>query len=121
MPLIDKTKTYRTRDGAEVRFYVTDGAGPHPIHGAIKAEDGWYAETWTENGFAVSGKVRLDEDLIEVKPRIQMERWENLYRGTTGRIFSGFYATRAEADKHATGQRIACVACPIDCGEGEGL
>ena len=34
--MIDKSKTYRTRDGREVRIYATDGERGLRVHGATK-------------------------------------------------------------------------------------
>lgn len=70
--MIDKSKTYRTRDGREVRIYATDAGGERPVHGAVKSGDGWTGLAWRADGSAFSCH-RNDNDLIEVVPLI--ERW----------------------------------------------
>jgi hypothetical protein len=112
--MIDKNKTYRTRDGREVRIYAVDGDADLPVHGAILTKWGWQASTWTPNGlWAVD--MTDGSDLIEVKPRIQREVWVNVFRN----------GVEAYSFKHAAdyngGHRIACVRLTIDCEEGDGL
>ena len=113
--MIDKSKTYKTRDGREVRIYATDGGGSYPVHGAICQDGGWKSNTWNSDGSWTSGQCRAD--LIEVKPRIKYERWVNVYPDNA--ISSS--KTREEADRNAIWNRIACVKIAIDCEEGEGL
>jgi len=117
--MIDKSKTYRTRDGREVRIYATDGNAPYCIHGAVLNEDGWTAEGWLSNGkWDRTDNVPLNSDLIEVKPRIKREVWVNVYPED---IQTLFYRTKEAADRGAVHKRIACVKLTIDCEEGEGL
>ena len=114
--MIDINKKYRTRAGAEVRIYATDGRGLHAIHGAFKDHAEWRTCTWQENGvnFILEGPF----DLIEVKPRIKRTVWANLY--IDGRITLG-HSSKEDADKCADRGRLACVKVDIDCEEGEGL
>ena len=116
--MIDKSKTYRTRDGREVRIYATDGVGSHPVHGAIKNPDGWRQATWMHDGYWAS--VDMGSDLIEVKPRIKREVWVNVYPNESA-ISDMVHMSRKEADFAASSGRIACVRLTIDCEEGEGL
>ena len=114
--MIDPKKTYRTRDGREVRIYAVDGGGEYPVHGATKINGEWLANGWTACG---GHDVEVDEsdfDLIEVRPRIQREVWLNVYRDPTG----GYHESKYEADRYG-GNRIACVKLVIDCEEGHGL
>ena len=116
--MIDPKKTYRTRDGREVRIYAVDGGNGWSVHGAVLGEAGWMATIWN----AIGRRSKLDEtndDLIEVRPRIQREVWVNVYPLHV----SVTYETKADADKGAYQQvnRIACVKLVIDCEEGEGL
>ena len=113
--MIDKNKTYRTRDGREVRIYATDGYPSLTVHGAIKLEDCWEIVAWRSDG-RLGGYAESDSDLIEVKPRIKREVWMNVYPGYQ-HSFSSKHD--AECGKHPT--RIACVRLTIDCEEGEGL
>jgi hypothetical protein len=110
--MIDIDKTYRTRDGREVRIYAVDGGGMHPVHGSIKTSDGWRSFTWPSDG-----RIACDEncgDLIEVKPRIQRTVWLALYPLDDVWVVSGD-CTAVEKGC------LACVKVEIDCEEGEGL
>ena len=64
---IDITKKYTTRSGLPVRIYATDGAGQHPIHGAIKYEGGWDDNTWCADGAYTAGDAGGSRSLIPVK------------------------------------------------------
>ena len=136
--MIDITKKYRTRDGREVRIYAVDGKGHSPIHGAVRDDEGWASRLWCADGGAWVGSQSIF-DLIEVKPRIQLDIWVNVYRGREadwvtvhderdeaddeGREMDWVtvHDERDEADDERRGQRIACVKLTIDCEEGEGL
>lgn len=111
--MISKDKTYRTRDGREVRIYATDGFGDAPIHGAFKRQDDWDCICWTEDGVCV---FNPSWSLIEVKPRIKRTVWMNVYATTV----IG-YETKYAADDVAARDRLACVLVDIDCEHGEGL
>jgi hypothetical protein len=115
--MIDKNKTYRTRDGREVRIYSVDGAGRYCVHGAVKTVDGWEMHLWAVDG-RTSHRFESPLDIIEVKARIKREYWMNVYPDALG--WSA--RTKEEADHGCinTG-RIACVKIVIDCEEGEGL
>jgi len=113
--MISKNKTYRTRDGREVRIYATDGGGDYPVHGSVKTNDGWRSRTWVSNGQV--GPFENDGDLIEVKPRIKRTVWINVYDNEVISLF----VVKEKADSMALGGRIACVKVEIDCEEGEGL
>ena len=52
--MIDKSKTYRTRDGREVRIYATDGVGDQAIHGAVLTDG---STLGTLGGAAVGGII----------------------------------------------------------------
>lgn len=113
--MIDPKKTYRTRDGREVRIYAVDCGGQMPVHGAIKRNGVWVVRAWTKEGrWSMCDSIN---DLIEVKPRIQREVWVNVYRWGT----AGAYESKDVADEGEGGDRIACVKVIIDCEEGEGL
>lgn len=118
--MIDPSKTYRTRDGREVRIYATDGKGPASVvHGAINYNDGWVQHTWFADGmYHYTPSCR---DLIEVKPRIKREVWVNVYRHDDGVEFYEVLSRKEDADGYAGDARIACVKLVIDCEEGHGL
>lgn len=119
--MIDKSKTYRTRDGREVRIYATDGGqDKNGVHGAIKWGWGWGPIAWYPHGGYNSG-LGDPRDLIEVKPRIKKEWWLNVHRRATGELTWWFQNSKEEADSAVGEGRIACVKVVIDCEEGEGL
>lgn len=110
--MISKDKTYRTRDGREVRIYATDGGGLHPIHGSILMNDGWRSVSWEADG-----RIMFQDqscDLIEVKPRHKRTVWLNVHD------FHCFaWSSKEHAD--AQGGRIACIKVDLDFEEGEGI
>jgi len=115
--MISKDKTYRTRDGREVRIYATDGFGDAHIHGAVKRQDNWDCICWTEDGACI---FNPSWNLIEVKPRIKRTVWLNVY-GRSNASDGQYYGSKTVADIHAGYDRLACVKVEIDCEEGEGL
>lgn len=123
MSKIELGKTYRTRDGREVRIYAVDGGTGNLVHGAYQSSSGYWASAeW----YAHSGEFSVwhkDQhlDLIEVKPRIKREVWVNVYRNENGLDVSRPQASKVDADRAGCRDRIACVKLTIDCEEGEGL
>ena len=115
--MISKDKTYRTRDGREVRIYATDGYGRTPIHGAVNCPEGWVCMTWHPNG-QLFNDLEVENDLIEVKPRIKRTVWLNFYEDNTMSVFGSIERAKQQA---AAGYCLACVKVEIDCEEGEGL
>ena len=63
--MIDINKTYRTRDGLEVRIYATDGDNNKTIHGAVWS-DGWQFRLWYADG-SYNKDIESKMDLIEVR------------------------------------------------------
>jgi hypothetical protein len=110
--LIDKDKTYRTRDGREVRIYATDGHPNEPVHGAFKDNDQrWNITAWHLDG---SNIYRPESyDLIEVKPRIKRTVYLHIYDDYTN-VSDTPIQLRMNKPR-------ACVKVEIDCEEGEGL
>jgi len=114
--MIDKSKTYRTRDGLEVRIYATDGGGPKkPIHGAVKDKDGWYMLAWSKNG--VVSNIDKNLDLIEVRPRHKRTVWVNVY----GPESQTSHHSREQADEERDPECLACIKVDLNFEEGEGL
>jgi len=124
--MISKDKTYRTRDGREVRIYATDGRERYPVHGAIGQDGGWQINSWTRDGLhSLRSEYNDTSDLIEVKPRIKRTFWMNVYPENGIRPYEDKYvADSCESLRNVMGiesRRIACVKVEIDCEEGEGL
>jgi len=123
--MISKDKTYRTRDGREVRIYATDGDDWSPIHGAIQTSGRWSACVWRKDGSRIDSTIEDLGDLIEVKPRIKRTFWMNVYPENDIRPYEDKYvADSCESLRNVMGiesRRIACVKVEIDCEEGEGL
>ena len=115
--MISKDKTYRTRDGREVRIYATDGGDGTAIHGSFKEGDRWRIVSWKSDGkFYEFHESHLD--LIEVKPRINRTVWLNVYPNG---VKDGVHAFRQEADYVSDKDRIACIKVDLDFEEGQGL
>lgn len=121
--MIDKSKSYRTRDGREVRIYATDGGGPYPVHGAYKTRGEWYGSYWTASGRfdQSSGCVDTGTDLIEVRPRIKREVWVNVYRQDDGYEFATYHDNATDAKSESGDAIIARAHLILDVEEGEGL
>jgi hypothetical protein len=115
--MISKDKTYRTRDGREVRIYATDAHPLEPVHGAFQDYSGaWNSTMWRHDGTNVYGKG--ETDLIEVKPRIKRTVWMNVYSNS----YEAYHTKDFCDDIAFVGKsRLACVKVEIDCEEGEGL
>ena len=118
--MISKDKTYKTRDGREVRIYATDGEHGELIHGAIKDKEyGWQSKLWFANGHYHDDE-ESPLDLIEGRPRHKRTVWVNVYEDM---LID--YTTKEEADEEALNppqiQRIACIKIDLDFEEGEGL
>lgn len=121
--MISKDKTYRTRDGREVRIYATDGGpGLSAVHGAIwkPFDDQPYNECeWSLTCWSKDGKHCRDKyDLIEVKPRIKRTVWLNVY---DNEVIHGGWRTKEEAQGYHEKNRIACLKLDLDFEKGEGL
>ena len=115
--MIDKNRTYRTRDGREVRIYATDGGGrKKPVQGAVKEKDGWYMLAWSKNG--VVSNIDRNLDLIEVRPRHKRTVWLNMYGSG---VVPEACSSKERADLAAACGRIACIKVELDFAEGDGL
>jgi hypothetical protein len=115
--MIDKNRTYRTRDGREVRIYATDGGGPCPIHGAISGLNFWSTANWSKNGsYTVVYGQEHDWDIIEVRPRHKRTVWVTVYPMNRYQISD----ENIQCDIYPP-KRIACIKVELDFEEGEGL
>jgi hypothetical protein len=86
--MIDITKQYKTRDGRAVRIVWVDGPGIYPVIGFIERLSNTFS-------WAASGRYGSDPNfnLIEVKPRIRVERWVNV--SIRGSVFA--YSSEGDA------------------------
>ena len=110
--MIDKNKTYKTRDGREVRIYATDGSGYWPIHGAIQLScSGWSSASWDNHGNAYNSFHR--DGLIEVRPRHKRTVWLHVFKNGS--------VCATEETYYVVSGRIACIKVELDFEEGEGL
>ena len=77
--MIDMKKQYRTRDGRDVRILCVDGPNPkYPVLGIIGNERS--VCFWTNTGNYNTDGLFTVLDLIEVKPKIVVERWVNIFQ-----------------------------------------
>jgi hypothetical protein len=118
--MIDKNRTYRTRDGREVRIYATDGVDDQSIHGAVKDNNnGWILHAWYSDGVHARSDRNGRYDLIEVRPRHKRTVWINMYE-TVGNQTSHHFKEQADDERDPVGC-IACIKVELDFEEGEGL
>lgn len=119
--MIDMKLTYQTRDGRPVRILCTDsGHRTHPVLGIIGKHG--YATNWMTTG-EYNGACESITDLIEVKPRVVVERWINIVEFKTGTKVC-IYPTAEVASLALTYEmqpgRILAEAVPFRW-EGEGV
>ena len=114
--MIDINKTYRTRDGREVRIYATDGTDDQSIHGAVKDGNGWTITAWYSDGVHARSNRNGPIDLIEVRPRHKRMLWVNQYEDNRPTA----HLSKELADQYRF-DRIACIKVELDFEEGEGL
>jgi len=112
--MIDKSKTYITREGEPVRIYCTDGGGHYPVHGAVYINGVWSLISWEENGDNSN-----HYSLVEVKPKHDVDIWINIYHNHEG----GYFAASGACTKllGVQGHRFACVRLTQEVTEGEGM
>ena len=117
--MIDKDRTYRTRDGREVRIYATDGRGEFQIHGAIKTDIGWSCSEWKLNGQSYVNRSGPN-DLIEVRPRHKRTVWLTVWSFNYIQVMS---TPEWQISKSGRSGEIpyACIKVELDYEEGEGL
>jgi hypothetical protein len=110
--MIDKDRTYRTRDGREVRIYAMNGGGYWPVHGAIQLScSGWVPTSWDNDGNAFNSGIR--DSLIEVRPRHKRTVWLHVFKNGS--------VCATEETYYVPAGRLACIKVELDFEEGEGL
>jgi hypothetical protein len=119
MPLIEMGKKYQTRDGRPVRILATDAGGECPVVALTIDSDGGATFRCEPNGlYYPAGGVMHHMDLIEAP--VAHTRWINVYANNIRPPSDGhYYIRRADADRGAKPDRIACI--PISFKEGDGL
>jgi len=88
MKKIEVGKSYKTRDGQEVRIYAVEVCGELPIHGAVLKTDGtWNADAWKEDG---TSYFKSDSDLDIVMEPLKYEgvaRIASYFEGGNPKIY----------------------------------
>lgn len=107
--MIDPKKTYRTRDGREVRIYAVE---PHEVHGAWKDKNGvWGISYWESDG--TWAYRNGDMNLIEFLPTRTLDVWVVMER-------DGSWMCYKEKPRYTEGA-LACLHIVREYEEGEGL
>jgi len=110
---ISMDKTYRTRDGKEVKLLMLDGGGKYPVLGAVKDSDtdSWEAETWnTKGGYDAFVASNTENDLIEVAKTEKLDVWANVFMSGAGTLnIGGGYPTKEEARRNLTSGTFATI------------
>jgi hypothetical protein len=110
-------RKYKTRDGRNVRILATDIKDRrYPVTAAVEISGVEYIKLYTADGHYAYNE-ESEDDLIEVKPRIQRTYWMNVYEHHISEAFT----TKGSADRYAHEDRLACVEVNIDCEVGQGL
>lgn len=111
--MIDPNKTYRTRDGREVRIYAVDGFGVSAIHGAVLNNNAWQPECWCKDGR--KGFHADQGDLIEVRPKRTLDVWLLVEKDGTAEVYYDIKPNTTVTNP------IACLHIVREYEEGEGL
>lgn len=123
--MIDITKKYRTRAGHEVRILMTDGGDWHySVIAAYKANKGrWWPLHLTTEGKVSRNGNDDPRDLVEIKPRIQLERWMVVRRTVFGDVVTSTAPTEGMARElmNTFNDVIALAKVKVDVEEGHGL
>ena len=117
--MIDKSKTYRTRSGREVRIYATDGNELKRVHGAFKNT---YSGCWTSCDWEASGSHWRDMllDLIEVRPRHKRTVWLIVWSSNYIQVMNT-PEWQISTSGRSGEMPYACVKVELDYEEGDGL
>ena len=97
--MIDMKKTYQTRNGMSVRLLCTDGPNKTvPIIGIVG--NSIIVTSWYTSG-TLCPTFLSPYDLVEVKPKIIVERWINFVLCVnSGEIFTRSHKSKAEAEAY---------------------
>ena len=64
MKKIEVGKSYKTRNGRQVRIYAIDGSTDKPVHGAILSGGEWSCQTWGVQGQFIEGETSILDVII---------------------------------------------------------
>jgi hypothetical protein len=112
--MIDITKPYSTRNGRLVRPLCVDGPdSDYPVIGLVL--DNGLTDTWDINGRYDKRRDESEYDLIEVKPKIVIERWFNVVQSPDYGLYIEQYSTKdaAIAARQVHGDTIITKAIPF--------
>jgi hypothetical protein len=112
--MIDMNLTYSTRDGIPVRILCVDGPSKnYPVIGIMEGSD--HPQSWGANGKYDQRTHTSEYDLIEVKPKIVIERWFNVVQSPDYGLYIEQYSTKdaAIAARQVHGDTIITKAIPF--------
>lgn len=118
-PTIDWTKPVQTRDGQPFELLTTKlRSGTHTVLGYIGSDT--HVTSFTAQGYYTISGCEHPHDLVQ--PPEQVTVYLNVYGtvyfnvyGTDGSALA--HPTRAEADRNASGGRIACIKVQYTPGQ----
>ena len=64
MKKIEVGKSYKTRNGRQVRIYAIDGSSGQPVHGATLSGGEWSSQTWDVQGQFLEGETSILDIVI---------------------------------------------------------
>lgn len=117
--MIDMKLTYSTRDGKPVRLLCTDGPIPGaPVYGIMTGER--MVRMWGLDGRYAS-IIDTSYDLIEVAPKMVVNRWANIYTFHGAGVQVDWYSTEyeAEAERYRYDITVLARAVPFVWVEGD--
>jgi hypothetical protein len=115
--MISMNKEYKYRNGEPARVLCVDRMcykSTHTYSVVSMSRDGSPRQHYNDG--RCPGGVNTPWDLIEVTPKIKVDCWMNIYPNCLS-----CRDTKAEADKYAEVNRIACIHIVREVEEGEGL
>ena len=97
----------QTRDGRKARIICRDAKGNHPVIALIATElNRELVNNYTKNGRFWSDVDISDVDLINVPEKAEF--YINFNPSSEGVDVGGVYASRSDAEKWSTSQRLSC-------------
>ena len=87
MKKIEVGKSYKTRNGRQVRIYAIDGSGGQPVHGAILSEGEWSCQTWDVQGQFLEGETSILDVIIPPLKYEGVARIDSYFEGCNPKIY----------------------------------